>query len=480
MGIPPTSQPGRRAPRAFWSRPVRRALPVQCRLVPQSLPRTTWTPAALRVLCTLAAVGVVGLGFVTWRVPDLFNPFWPRLVFAGIGLGLVVGSKVDPRVEHHLQDLSLGLVALLFAYFSFAAWMHDLLVDDFIGMLPIIVVGGTLVRTRVQLIGMIALGVLAFGAIGLTVPEPSFPVPIAIALHALLIAGLGLAALAQLELRREVARTNQSLEAQVADRTSKLQASLDRLRSEVEVRKQAEAHAVAASQAKSSFLMKMSHELRTPLTAILGYTELIGEDLEDLVPDAPCREDLGRVEQSAEQLLTLIDQLLDLTRVESGQADYAPTQVDVNEVVRSTLAEHPPSPRRGNTVQTELEDGLPTIECDPRWLAEVMANLVDNAGKFTERGTVTVRTSRDAEHLHIEVEDTGIGMPAEALSTIFDRFAQVDSSTTRRHGGAGLGLALCRELVALMGGRIQVRSVLDQGSTFTVSLPLHRDPAPAA
>jgi len=235
-----------------------------------------------------------------------------------------------------------------------------------------------------------------------------------------------------------------------------------------------------ANQAKSSFLSNMSHEIRTPMTAILGFTEVLKRGYENS-PDERLKH-LNTISSSGNHLLELINDVLDLSKVESGAMDLEllPTNVaaivaDVKQVLNVKAEE------KGVGLNIEFDGDLPEkIECDPSRLRQIITNLVGNAIKFTEQGAVTVRLSCDrdavkqgqANAFSIAVTDTGIGMTPEQQATIFSAFTQADASITRRFGGTGLGLSISRKLAEAMNGEITVSSVPGEGSTFLISLPV--------
>jgi len=228
--------------------------------------------------------------------------------------------------------------------------------------------------------------------------------------------------------------------------------------------------AKAASRAKSRFLATMSHEFRTPLNAIVGSAEL----LDRTRLDRDQRDLVATVRTAADSLLSLVNSVLDLTRIESGRMDLerAPFDLDRELVALRTMLS-PTAAGKGLWLRLTLDPTLPPrLVGSRRALHQVLVNLVANGIKFTERGGVTVRVMRRGGRLRFEVADTGIGIPEEAQGRIFERFAQADERTRERFGGSGLGLAICRELVGLMGGRIGVHSRPGEGSTFWFELPL--------
>ncbi|WAS92511.1 sensor histidine kinase [Nannocystis punicea] len=231
--------------------------------------------------------------------------------------------------------------------------------------------------------------------------------------------------------------------------------------------------AIAANAAKSAFLATMSHELRTPLNAILGYSELVVDELrdrgggnEDLI------DDIRKVHASGRHLLGLITDVLDLTRIEASRLELSPTDFEPAKLLREVVEIFIPLALRNNDVLTlDLADDVGEVHHDPTRVRQVVINLIGNAIKFTRDGTVTVRLRGEPELFEVFVEDTGIGIPIDKIERIFEPFTQVDASSTRRYEGTGLGLAVCRRLVSLMGGAIEVRSSVGRGSSFTVRLP---------
>jgi signal transduction histidine kinase len=223
-----------------------------------------------------------------------------------------------------------------------------------------------------------------------------------------------------------------------------------------------------ASKAKSDFLANMSHELRTPLNAILGYSELVAEDAESLGRDDMV-EDLGRVQDSGRHLLGLLNDILDLSKIEAGRMELVVESVAVEQVVHAaTDAIGPLLAANGNRLQVHVEPH--STMADRVRLTQCMINLLSNASKFTHNGVVRVR----AQDGVLEVSDTGIGMSPEQLAVVFEPFVQADVSTSHTYGGTGLGLAIVERLVRQMGGTIQAQSAIGEGTTMTITLPQAR------
>jgi len=224
------------------------------------------------------------------------------------------------------------------------------------------------------------------------------------------------------------------------------------------------------SRLKSEFLANISHELRTPLNAIIGYAELLGEGVYGSVnPDQS--ESLSGIHESASNLLALINQLLDLSRVESGRMKARLKEIDINHLVREVVDQMTPLTKdRPYNIEAYLFEEPVRARTDPIMVRQILINLLSNAIKFTKQGSVEVHVHAEEDDLLLSVEDTGIGIRAEHLEMIFDEFRQVDGSSTRQHGGTGLGLAISKKFAVLLGGDLTVESAHGDGSTFTLLL----------
>jgi signal transduction histidine kinase len=229
--------------------------------------------------------------------------------------------------------------------------------------------------------------------------------------------------------------------------------------------------AVEAARLKAEFLANVSHELRTPLTAILGFSALLRRNPHDTC-DARQLLHLERIHENGTHLLAIINDLLDLSKIEAGKVS-----ITMEEIAPATAVTHvvdtllPLAEERDIDLEVVVHNDLPVLHTDPLRLQQILLNLGGNAIKFTPEGGVTFTVAEGPEGLAFSVRDTGIGIPAEALPTIFDKFRQVDGSTTREHEGTGLGLSVSRSLAHLLGGEIEVESRLGAGSTFTLHLP---------
>jgi signal transduction histidine kinase len=290
--------------------------------------------------------------------------------------------------------------------------------------------------------------------------------------------------LARIQERDEALLGVQSdLEVRVRERTAELETINRSLSEEVATRKAIEAqlidardHAEAASRAKSTFLANMSHDLRTPLTAVLGYSEMLQEEAQER-KDAQSVKDLDCIRNAANHLLSLLSDLLDLSRIEVGRMELQPEFIDLFSFIEEfESTSRPMCEPNHNRLTVWCAPDLREMVTDRTRLRQILYNLVSNATKFTKRGEITLTAERrrrgDAERICFSVRDTGIGMTQEQLSRIFEPFMQGESNTPLMYGGSGLGLAICQRCCELMEGTIDATSTPGKGTTLEVEFPV--------
>jgi signal transduction histidine kinase len=229
-----------------------------------------------------------------------------------------------------------------------------------------------------------------------------------------------------------------------------------------------------ASALKSQFLANISHEFRTPLNAILGYTHMLLQGVSGAVTE-PQRKSLTRIDSNSRHLLALINDILDITRIEAGRMPLNISAFKVADLVHEVMSELEPIIRRSNlVVNAKIKTTLPPLKTDRQKVKQIMLNFLSNALKFTASGTVTMGATYDPKNhtLAISVRDTGVGIPEESRNKIFEDFRQLDNSPARGYGGTGLGLSICRRLAQMLGGSIELASQVGEGSTFTLRLPV--------
>src|SRR5207249_1430183 len=261
---------------------------------------------------------------------------------------------------------------------------------------------------------------------------------------------------------------NENLEKKVEERTA------DLVRATAEAQ-EARTTAEEANRTKSAFLANMSHELRTPLNAIIGYSEMLQEDARDM-GQQEFVADLQKIHNAGKHLLGLINDVLDISKIEAGKMDLFLETIDVSGMIEDVVSTITPLVQKnGNTLSVEYDESLGPMRADATKVRQALFNLLSNACKFTDKGTITLQVLRErgngAGNFVFRVHDSGIGMSPEQINKLFKAFTQADASTTRKYGGSGLGLAITRHFCQMMGGDVTVESEPAKGSTFTIRLP---------
>jgi DNA-binding response OmpR family regulator len=287
---------------------------------------------------------------------------------------------------------------------------------------------------------------------------------------------------------------NQELEKRVEERTLKLSRTLKKLRTaqvelleqknDLEIRVKERTAELAktmmeaekANQSKSQFLANMSHELRTPMNAIIGYSEMLIEEASDLGQD-DFIPDLNKIHGAGKHLLSLINDILDLSKIEAGRMELYLEDFSIKDLIKETVSTISPLIEKNqNILKVDVPEDLGIMHADITKVRQSLFNLLSNASKFTEKGNITLKTqcyvAEDRDWISFQVSDTGIGMTSEQMTKLFQAFTQADASTTRKYGGTGLGLAITKKFCQMMGGDIEVTSEIDRGSIFTIQLPL--------
>ena len=250
----------------------------------------------------------------------------------------------------------------------------------------------------------------------------------------------------------------------------------EELARQTKVAEAARREAEEANRAKGLFFASVTHELRTPLNAIIGYSEMLGEQAEDLELKEFV-DDLGRITTAARHQLALVNDILDFSKIEEGKLELVVEPFDLKEALDSVIAiAQPLTKKKSNQLKASIPDDLGTLQADATRVRQVLFNLLSNALKFTEHGTVSIDVRRDTSTnpavFVLAISDTGIGMTPEQQEGLFEAFRQADASISKRFGGTGLGLAISRRFCQMMGGTIEVESAYGKGSTFTVRLPV--------
>ncbi len=275
---------------------------------------------------------------------------------------------------------------------------------------------------------------------------------------------------------RELKLINQDMEQRIDERTCALQETNLKLRTALEDLAAAKESAEKADQIKSAFLATMSHELRTPLNSIIGFTAILLQQLGGPI-NAEQDKQLSMVLHSAKHLLSLISDILDISKIEAGQLTVAVEQFSLNEsILKIVQTVRPLAEKKLLALSVELTDEVGVVTGDVRRVEQILLNLLSNAVKFTEQGSIAVRSAYEAGSFVTTVSDTGIGIRDADMGKLFKPFQQIDTGLSRQYEGTGLGLSICKRLAELMGGSIRVESRPGEGSSFSFTLPLYGKP----
>ena len=421
-----------------------------------------------------AAGGLAALYAVFAIGHSLLLPPRAALIMALVAAGTMValvGMYLALRKWTPSLRSAHPLAAALAAAVLLNSLLHLVLLDDLVHStnvaLMVIGVGGLVLSSR-WFAAILAVSVGGWAALALLLHIPGSFVHFAFMIF-------GATLLSQLIFSARLRTYQRLAQLHIRDtlRAAELELAMQALRRNEEVLARARDAAEAASRAKSAFLAAMSHELRTPLGIILGYSNLI-LDTAMLRGHEEYVADLRRIQQVGGHLQSLFGEALDLARIDAGRLTIRRAWFDVAAFVRQVAdATQPMIAENTNTIEVVCPDDIGRMCSDEMRVRQVLLNLLSNASKFTERGTITLRAGRlpDEDRIAFAVSDTGIGMTPDQLANLFTEFSHADSSPRRAYGGAGLGLAVSRRLCQLLGGSIVVSSVAGEGTTFVVDLP---------
>jgi signal transduction histidine kinase/DNA-binding response OmpR family regulator len=430
--------------------------------------------------------GAIGFAWVCWVVWPLTGGRAPVSAWVGAVLFVLSGLISQVPKERHLHLLSHLLVWCVTGAVACALLTFRLPGLAYLFILPIIFASAILSQREIFIVaGAVSLLTLIIGEFSKTeaLLSTDMVLPVAtmmlIAIACWLTARNLYTALAWVWSGYERARQNEQVARERQAELRRVLKALDEANYRLErsnyMLTLARDQADEARRLKQQFVQTISHELRTPLNLIVGFTELMVQSPEHYgAPPPPTYvRDLSIVHRNACHLQSLVNDVLDLARIEAAQMSFIPERADTKALVMDAVnTARNLVEARGLVLRTEVEHGLPALWVDPIRIRQVLFNLLNNAARFTERGSITISVRRQGEDVVFAVADTGSGIASEDIPRLFEEFQQLDGSTRRQHGGAGLGLAISRRFVEMHGGRIWAESQLGQGSTFYFSLPV--------
>lgn len=416
---------------------------------------------AQRAFLLVAALGNPAFGVLrALTEPAPWGSLAGRFALGALSTALLMLSYASGTVRRNLAALAVLLVGIMYGWYTWSAARFG----DSAGLipsLPMLVTAGVAVSQRAAHAVLFTVVVLGLTAAGYGWwADPGIALPRLLTILGIDAFCVGVFVHYRETLERALAAERSRLEARVDERTRQLA-------EEVRVRERAEAEAQRASRAKTRFLTNMSHEVRTPLNAIVGYTALVRDELRH----SEYAGDLAKVEAAAVHLSELFEDVLDLSRIESGSVSLRLEPTRVCDLLEPCIDAVQQEAREKNLEVFMDVSRDHVVRVDPIRGRQVLLNLIGNAVRFTETGGVHVDVQVRGQHIAIHVHDTGCGIEPAALDRAFDRF---DEDPRRSHGGTGFGLSISRDLARLMGGDITARSEVGRGSTFTVVLPRYR------
>ena len=415
----------------------------------------------------------VGRGMTTWLWVYLIGY---AAVYPHVAYWLATRTRNSKQAELWNLAFDSFVIGTWMPILSFAFW------PSVVGLYGVhsgnLSVGGLRVALR-NLLVMI-LGVVVGGLIiGFQVRPESSLLTTVLAMTSIFLYISVYALHSHLQSKRVVHAMKQITEqkAQIEEKQALLQERSDALQRSKVTAEEAKRAAEEANRAKSRFLANMSHELRTPLNAIIGYSEMLKEDSADLGV-TQLEPDLEKIRSAGQHLLGLINEVLDLSKIEAGKMDVFVERFDIGALLHEVASTvQATAAAKGNTLEVKAEPGLGVMRADLTKVRQILLNLLSNASKFTDHGPIVLAVRREAgpypeaDAIEFAVQDSGIGMTPEQVGRLFQPFVQADASTTRRYGGTGLGLTITRRFCEMMGGSVRVESEPGKGTTFTVRLP---------